>query len=130
MRDHHADQSVGRQTGVHVSNISWPVAKQVCLRSWFCLSPFSAVQGLTPAIEQVVQGPFQIAFSNAASTVFLVSLAFSGTAVILAFLTTNNDGSTEDCVVGNVHGTRDEKEWKQEKRHASQTDEPVEIKAS
>jgi len=47
---------------------------------------------------------------SAASTVFLVSLAFSGSALVLSFFTTNNDKSTEDFVAGNIHGSRKEKE--------------------
>ena len=89
---------------------------------------YSAVQGLTPAIRQAVQEPYRLAFKNAASTVFLVSLAFSGTAIILAFFTTNNDEGTQDYVAGGVHGQQQEKkldehskdeDGHQKERHAS-----------
>lgn len=77
-------------------------------------APFSAVQGLTPQIQEAVQAPFRLAFKNAASTVFLVILAFSGTAIILACFTTNNDKSTEHYVAGGLHGMKEEKAYKQE----------------
>lgn len=70
---------------------------------------YDAVKGLTPAIKSAVQEPFRTAFANAASTVFLVILAFSGTAIILACFTTNNDKSTEDYVAGGLHQKADEK---------------------
>lgn len=72
--------------------------------------PYSAVQGLTPEIRQAVQEPYRLAFKNAASTVFLVTLAFSVPAIILAFFTTNNDKSTEDYVAGGLHNQKQEKE--------------------
>ncbi len=80
---------------------------------------YSAVPGLTPAIQAAVQEPYRVAFKNAASTVFLVSLAFSGTALILSFFTTNNDKATEDYVAGGLHGTREEKEFAK-RAHAAQ----------
>ncbi|TKA78630.1 hypothetical protein B0A55_02676 [Friedmanniomyces simplex] len=72
---------------------------------------YDAVQGITAGIREAVQEPYRAAFVSAASTVFLVSLAFSGTALILSFFTTNNDKSTENYVAGNIHGTREEKEY-------------------
>jgi hypothetical protein len=59
---------------------------------------FTAVPGINNAIQAAVQEPYRVAFKNAAATVFLVSLAFSGTALILSFFTTNNDKSTENYV--------------------------------
>lgn len=71
--------------------------------------PYSAVQGLTPAIHDAVQNPWQEAFIAAASTVFLVSAAFSGSALILTFFMQNNDKATENFVASNVHGRATEK---------------------
>lgn len=86
---------------------------------------YTDVQGLTPAIQDAVQEPYRVAFKNAAKTVFLVSLAFSGTALILSFFTTNNDKSTENYVAGGLHGMKEEKEYEkeytEEHRRASQT---------
>ncbi|KAF2636610.1 MFS general substrate transporter [Massarina eburnea CBS 473.64] len=65
---------------------------------------YDLVNGLTPAIRAAVQEPYRNAFVGAAKTVFLVSLAFSGTAIILSFFTTENDESTADYVAGNIHG--------------------------
>lgn len=70
---------------------------------------YSAVQGLTPAIKAAVQEPYRNAFVAAAGTVFLVSLAFSGSALILSFFTTNNDKSTENYVAGGLHKGKAEK---------------------
>ena len=88
-------------------------------------SSYSTVPGLTPKIQAAVQAPYRLAFKNAASTVFLVILAFSGTAIILACFTTNNDKSTEHYVAGNLHGQKEEKqylqEFKKEHRRASET---------
>lgn len=75
---------------------------------------YAAVQGLTPTIRAAVQEPYRQAFKNAASTVFLVSLAFSGTALILSFFTTNNDKSTENYVAGGLHGRKEEKVYQKE----------------
>lgn len=72
---------------------------------------YSSVPGMTPQIQAAVQAPFRLAFKNAASTVFLVILAFSGTAIILACFTTNNDKATEDYVAGGVHGQKEEKAY-------------------
>lgn len=70
---------------------------------------YSTVPGLTPAVQAGVQASYRLAFKNAASTVFLVLLAFSGTALILACFTTNNDKSTENYVAGNLHAQKEEK---------------------
>ena len=64
---------------------------------------FDAVTGLTPAIKAAVEEPFRVAFRDAAKTVFLVSFAFSGAALILSFFTTNNDKSMENFVAAGVH---------------------------
>lgn len=81
-------------------------------------APYTSVKGLTPEIKAAVQAPFRLAFKNAASTVFLVLLAFSGTAIILSCFTTNNDKSTEHYVAGGLHGQKEEKEYLQEfKQH-------------
>jgi hypothetical protein len=65
---------------------------------------YDAVPGMTDAIRAAVQEPYRFAFRDAAKTVFLVSLAFSGTALILSFFTTNNDESTADYVAAGMHG--------------------------
>jgi hypothetical protein len=75
---------------------------------------YSSVPGLTNAIRQAVQEPYRHAFRDSAKTVFLVSLAFSGTALILSFFTTNNDKSTENYVAGGVHGGKEEKTYQEE----------------
>ncbi|KAF2708439.1 MFS general substrate transporter [Pleomassaria siparia CBS 279.74] len=67
---------------------------------------YSAVSGLTPSIQAAVQEPYRLAFTDASKTVFLVSLAFSGSALILSFFTTENDESTANYVAGNVSGPR------------------------
>lgn len=81
-------------------------------------TPFSAVEGLTSAIREAVQEPFRLAFVDASKTVFLVSLAFSGSAIILACFTTNNDESTANYVAGNIHTIKDEKNMEKEYSHA------------
>lgn len=68
------------------------------------LADYSTVQGLTPEIQRAVQNPWQEAFIAAASTVFLVSVAFSFSAVVLACFFQNNDKATMDFVASNVHG--------------------------
>ena len=76
------------------------------------LSSYEAVAGLTPSIREAVQEPFRVAFGQAGATVFLVSLAFSGSALILSFFTTNNDKSTENYVAGGIHGHTEEVEYR------------------
>ena len=61
-----------------------------------------------------VAEPFRLAFAEAASTVFLVSIAFSFPALCLAFLTTNNDKATANYVAGSVHGNKEEKAYNSE----------------
>lgn len=73
---------------------------------------FTTVNGLTPAIKAAVMEPYRLAFVDASKTVFLVSLAFSGTAIILACFTTNNDESTAHYVAGGVHSTKEEREYR------------------
>jgi hypothetical protein len=71
-----------------------------------------------------VQEPYRVAFREAAQTVFLVSLAFSGSALILSFFTTNNDKSTANYVAGGVHAQKEEKAYNaefKEHRRASLT---------
>jgi hypothetical protein len=75
---------------------------------------YSAVKGLTPAIKHAVQEPYRNAFVEASKTVFLVSLVFSGSALILSFFTTNNDKSTEDYVAGGVHDAKAGKDYNTE----------------
>lgn len=75
---------------------------------------YSAVQGLTPAIKAAVQNPWQEAFIAAGSTVFLVSAAFSGTAVILTMFFKDNDKATEDFVASNVHGKAQGRQYQEE----------------
>lgn len=72
--------------------------------------PFSSVVGMIPAIQEAVQEPYRSAFVDAAKTVFLVSLAFSGTALILSCFTTENDESTQNYVAGNVHSSKERKQ--------------------
>lgn len=76
--------------------------------------PYDTVAQLTPAIREAVQRPWQQAFIDAGSTVFLVSAAFSGTAFILTFFFQNNDPATMDFVASNVHGKAMEKEYQAE----------------
>jgi hypothetical protein len=80
-------------------------------------SGYSSVPGLKPDVREAVQEPYRVAFVAAAKTVFLVSLAFSGSALILSFFTTNNDKSTENYVAGGVHGNKDEKTYREEFEH-------------
>lgn len=71
--------------------------------------PYDAVKGLTPAIKAAALVAYRTAFKQAASTVFLVILAFSGPAIILACFTQNNDPATEHYVAGNLHADEDAK---------------------
>lgn len=66
------------------------------------MGSYDAVPGLTQAIKDAVQEPYREAFKQAGTTVFLVSLAFSGSALVLSFFTTENDKSTEHYVAGSV----------------------------
>jgi hypothetical protein len=75
---------------------------------------YDAVQGLTPAIKAAVQNPWQEAFIQAGSTVFLVSAAFSGAALILTFFFQKNDPNTMNFVASNVHGKAAEQNYQQE----------------
>ena len=67
---------------------------------------YDAVPGITNAIREAIQEPYRLAFRDAAKTVFFVSLAFSGTALILSFFTTNNDESTADYVAAGMHDSK------------------------
>ncbi|OAG06772.1 MFS general substrate transporter [Paraphaeosphaeria sporulosa] len=73
---------------------------------------FDAVQGLTPQIQAAVMEPYRQAFVSAGQTVFLVSLAFSGSALILSFFTTENDESTANFVAtqSGIQRTQESKE--------------------
>jgi type IV secretory pathway VirB2 component (pilin) len=85
---------------------------------------YDMVAGINNGIKTAVAEPYRVAFKNAAATVFLVSLAFSGSALILSFFTTNNDKSTENYVAGGLHGRGEEKDYQKEmeaERTASQS---------
>lgn len=81
---------------------------------------YSSVPGLTDRIKQAVQEPYRLAFRDAAKTVFLVSFAFSFSALVLSFFTTNNDKSTENYVAGGLHTNKEgaayQQEYKEERR--------------
>lgn len=77
---------------------------------------YNVVSGLTPAIREAVQEPYRLAFVDASRTVFLVSLAFSGLAIIFACFTTENDERTADYVAGGLHHARAEENVITEKR--------------
>jgi hypothetical protein len=76
---------------------------------------YDAVPGITNAIREAIQEPYRLAFRDAARTVFFVSLAFSGSALILSFFTTENDESTADYVAAGMHGKAQEKAVSDEK---------------
>jgi hypothetical protein len=80
---------------------------------------FDAVNGLTPALETAARAAYRLAFKQAASTVFLVILAFSGPAIILACFTQNNDPATEHYVAGNLHAQQDAQHDAVEKNEAT-----------
>jgi hypothetical protein len=71
---------------------------------------FDAVTGLPSATKASALVACRTAFKQAASTVFLVILAFSGPAIILACFTQNNDPATEHYVAGNLHAEQDVKQ--------------------
>ena len=83
---------------------------------------WDAVKGLTPAIKAAAQTAYQLAFKQAASTVFLVILAFSVPAIILACFTQNNDPATEHYVAGNLQAVQEEKVH--EKQRVSVSESP------
>lgn len=85
---------------------------------------YSPVPGLTPDIQAVVQAPYRMVFRNAAKTVFLVSLAFSGPVFILSWLTTNNDKSAEYYA---VHGNTEKQPYNAEYKKHRRASEPVGI---
>lgn len=126
--------TLSNRLNVTIPSTVYPVARRMGL-SESALKPlaaalqgqgsYSQVPGLTNNIKQAVQEPFREAWKNAASTVFLVSLAFTGTAVVLACFYTNNDPNTQNYVAGGVHGKMEEKDYNkefQEHRRASQTE--------
>lgn len=100
-----------------------PVALNLGLPRSSLESLYQAVQGkisqdavpqLTNQIWEAVQNPWQEAFIAAGSTVFLVSAAFSGTAVVLTLFFKDNDKATENFVASNVHGKAAEKMYREE----------------
>lgn len=81
---------------------------------------YDAVSGLTPAIQAAAQAAYRVAFRQAASTVFLVILAFSGPAIILACFTQNNDPATEHYVAGGLHTQQEGKDFNEQHGEKSQ----------
>lgn len=72
---------------------------------------FDAVGQISPAVQSALATAYRLAFKQAASTVFLVILAFSGPAIILACFTQNNDPATEHYVAGQMHTNEEGKEF-------------------
>lgn len=67
------------------------------------------VPGLTAQIIDVASLAYRLANSQAYSTVFLVSLAFTGPGMILCWFVAQNDRTQGDFVAGHIHKAKDEK---------------------
>jgi len=112
----HLNQTVPRNIDAVATSMGLPASSLVALAAAIRGSgSFDAVPGLTGNIRQAVTEPYRNAFVQAARTVFFVSLAFSGSALILSFFTTNNDASTADYVAAGMHGKAEEKQMKHAK---------------
>lgn len=75
---------------------------------------WDAVQGATDQLKLAAEAAYRTAFKQAGSTVFLVILAFSGPAIILACFTQNNDPATEHYVAGAMNTAGQRKEYEHE----------------
>jgi len=99
------NQTVGPQINPVALGLGLPASSLTALAAAVRGSgSYDAVPGITDAIREAIQEPYRVAFKEAARTVFFVSLAFSGSALILSFFTTENDESTADYVAAGMHG--------------------------
>jgi hypothetical protein len=70
---------------------------------------FKDVAGLTPDILAIGMKGYRFANAHAYSTVFYVSIAFTGAAVVLSFFAPNVDDKMTDQVAVVLHGGSDRK---------------------
>lgn len=64
----------------------------------------SAIKGVTPAIEAAGALAYRIAYMDAYRTIFYVSLAFGGLAILVTFLVPNIDDLMSDSVAATLQG--------------------------
>lgn len=80
-----------------------PVSSVPAFLDGYATGNFTGVEGLTDTIVAVGAAAYKEASAQAYSTVFLVSLAFSGIAIILSFWSPNVDDKMTDDVAAVMH---------------------------
>ncbi len=73
-------------------------------------SAFDQVKGLTPAIEEISVSAYKTGTTSAYRTIFLVSLAFTGTGIILSLFAPSVDSKMTNNVAVTLHKKKEEKD--------------------
>lgn len=76
----------------------------------------NAVDGITPSIINTATTAYKDGSTSAYRTVFLASLAFTGTGIILSLFAPSVDDQMTDKVAVKLHKKKEEKELEQEKQ--------------
>jgi Fungal trichothecene efflux pump (TRI12) len=82
-------ETIPAEVPAAVINAGLPASSSAAFLAAFTTGDFSAVSGLTPHILSVGLAAYKVASAHAYKTVFLVSIAFSGIAVIIAIWAPN-----------------------------------------
>ena len=96
--------TIGSQVPAAVIKAGLPATSVASLLAAFSVgtpAAFAAVKGITPEIIAVASAAYKIASADAYRTVFLATIAFSGTGVILSFFAPNVD----DRMTGEIAAT-------------------------
>ena len=86
-----------------VTEAGLPASSVVAFLTGFTTGDFSAVPGLTPSILSVGVAAYKVASAHAYETVFLVSIAFSGIAVIITAWAPNVGDKMTSQVATTLH---------------------------
>jgi Fungal trichothecene efflux pump (TRI12) len=97
-----------------------PVTSVVGFLTGISTGNFTGVDGLTPAISTAGVRAYKEASAQAYSTVFLVTLAFSGIAVVLSFFTPNVDDKMNNQVAATLHQRGNEELVAEKNQHEVQ----------
>ncbi|CAK7207443.1 hypothetical protein SEUCBS139899_010253 [Sporothrix eucalyptigena] len=86
-----------------VESAGLPASSVPAYLSGFSTGSFTGIPGLTDQIQAVGETAYRLANSQAYSTVFLTTLAFTGLAILLSFLAPNVDDKMTGQIAATLH---------------------------
>ncbi|CAK7234547.1 hypothetical protein SBRCBS47491_008984 [Sporothrix bragantina] len=91
-----------------VENAGLPASSVPAFLEGFTTGSFASIPGLTDQIQAAGQSAYRLASSQAYSTVFLTTLAFTGLAILLSFLAPNVDDKMTGQIAATLHVGKEE----------------------